>query len=224
MDKLFHVKSIIAAAVGCIFVAANVSAFELLSEGAMGSVSAVSANSAEEIINVAGPTAAGLRVDDDYEALPFQASVSVEEGDTDDGVEELQFALTQEVESWANSLSEKVGGNQLETEVGYVDELPPSSFEDSVVFVRDDEFDQIIFEPGSSDDSVKTVYEIGRVEQTITVLEQNVDSVARQVERRVDFVATVDAYIGDPDTASIGSGYISDLRGRSTVRIATIKD
>lgn len=225
MDKLFQsrIKAFFLAL--ALSYAQGIFAFELLSEGAMGSVSAVSANSAEEIVNVAGPTAAGLRVDDDdYEALPFQSSVTIDEGDTDDGSEELALELTQEVESWAENLRQKSSDGDFGSEVGYVDELPPSSFDDAVVYIRDDEFDQIIFEPSQEDDGSRTIYELGRIEQAITVLEQDIDSVRYVVERRVDFIATIDAYIGDPDTASMGSSYISDLHGRSNVRIAAIKD
>jgi len=201
----------------------SATAIELLSEGAMGSVSAVSANSAEEIVNVAGETAAGLAVDDEYESLPFETSAVVVEGDVDTREDELQYDLTQEVEAWANSLRERQGA-QNGADVGYVDELPPSSFEDAVVYIRDERFDEVVFAPSDQNEIEGMVFELGRVEQTITVIEQNVDSVERHIERTVDFVANIDAYIGDPGEASIGSSYISDLHGESNVRIAAIKD
>jgi len=200
-------------------------AFELLSEGAMGTVSAISANSAEDIVNIAGSTAAGLRIDDDYESLPFQSSVSVAEDETDEVSTELDFALTQEVETWAEGLrTQSSDVVSTESKIGYVDVLPESSFDDAVFFIRDDEFDEIIFDPGSgTNEEDSTVYELGRVEQSITLLEQNLDSIRYVVERRVEFAATIDAHLSD-DTPSMGSGYISDLRSLSNVMIATVRD
>ncbi len=200
--------------------------FELLSEGAMGSVSAISANTAEEIVNIAGPTAAGLRVDDGYEVLPFKTNVRVDSNEKDEVASELDFSLVKEVDSWSESLRQR---NEVITssdlEVGYVDELPPSSFDESSFVIRDDDFDRIIFQPDDSSlkDQESTTYEIGRVEQAITKIEQKVDSVQYIVERKVDFVATIDAFISD-DSPSIGSSYISNLTSISNVKIATVRD
>ena len=226
MDRLFRKKSPFLIFAFGILSVQTASSFELLSEGAMGSVSAISANTVEEIVSIAGPTAAGLRVDDDFESLPFQTSVRLEVDDVDEVSEELEFALTQEVEQWAGSVRSQTSALSLDpdAEVGYVDELPPSAFEDVVFLIRDDEFDSIIFEPNTSSPEESTIYELGRIEQTVMVLEQDVDSVEYLVERRVEFAATIDAYIGDPNTASVGSGYISDLRSSSSVRIATVRD
>jgi hypothetical protein len=206
----------------------GVQAFELLSEGAMGSVSAVTANSAEEIISVAGSTAAGLRVDDEYEPLPFQTSVEIDEYATDEVSEELNYALTQEVDAWAQTLrqrNDEVAADNANLEVGYIDELPASSFDESAFVVRDEEFERLIFEPSAASDSDQesTLYEIGRVEQTLTKLQQNADSVEYIVRRQVDFVAVVDAFISD-NTPSIGSAYISNLNSISNVKIAAIRD
>ena len=204
----------------------SVNAFELLSEGAMGSVSAVTANSAEEIISIAGASAAGLRVDDDYESLPFQTDVQIEEYATDETSEELNYALTQEVGAWAETLRQRTeNAVPANLEVGYIDELPESSFDETAFVVRDDEFDRLIFEPDTlnENDQESTIYEIGRVEQTLTKLQQNVDSVQYIIERKVDFVATIDASISD-DTPSIGSGYITNLTSISNVKIAAIRD
>ena len=226
MDKLFRKVSSFSVLVSGVLLSFSSFSFELLSEGAMGTVSAVSANTVEELVNVAGPTAAGLQADDDYEQLPFQTGIQLEAEDVDEVSEELEFALTQEVETWVDGLRSQSETLDLDpgAQVGYVDELPPSAFEDVVFLIRDDEFDSIIFEPDNSDQEESTIYELGRVEQTVTKLQQNLDSVQYIVERRVEFAATIDAYIGDPDTASIGSGYISDLRSVSNVRIATVRD
>ncbi len=200
--------------------------FELLSEGAMGSVSAVTANSAEEIINIAGSTAAGLRIDDEYEALPFKSNAKVDQYATDEVSEELNYALTKEVGAWAETLrktSEDVNSSALE--VGYIDELPQSSFDEAAFVVRDEEFDRLVFRPETNreDGQNDTIYQLGRVEQTITKLQQNLDSVQYIIERKVDFVATIDASISD-DTPSIGSGYITNLTSVSNVKIAAIRD
>jgi len=202
-----------------------VSGFELLSEGAMGSVSAVSANSAEEIVSVIGSTAAGLTVDDDYDELPFQASAtiqrSVAEGyEVEEVKSELEFALTQEVEGWVNNLTDKQG---LDVEVGYVDELPLSAFEDNTDFVvQDIETESVIYDFDLNDDS-NTLYEIGRVDQTITVINSGVNSIEYIVERNIDRVATIDFYRLDDDTPSLGSGYITDLTSLSNVTIAQVR-
>tara|TARA_R110001592_G_scaffold140266_6_gene361061 strand:- start:229 stop:909 length:681 start_codon:yes stop_codon:yes gene_type:complete len=200
--------------------------FELLSEGAMGSVSAISANTAEEIVNVAGSSAAGLRIDDGYEVLPFKTSVKVDTSDKDEVSNEIDFSLVKEVDSWVDSLRQRAEvANSSALEVGYIDELPASSFDESSFVIRDDEFDRVIFEPKSgsaNDEQESEIYELGRVEQAITKLEQNVDSVQYIVERKIDFVATVDA---SPDNQqSIGSGYIANLTSISNVKIAEVRD
>jgi len=222
-----HAKLFYALFVSVIALPLNqVHAFELLSEGAMGTVSAVSANSAEEIVNVAGATAAGLRVDD-YESLPFQVGVSIEESEVDEVSTELNYALTQEVENWAENMRKQGENSATEVQVGYVDELPPSSFDDAVFFIRDNEFDSIIFDPDLDGDSERredsTAYELGRIEQTFEVIEQNVGSIHYIVERHVEFAATIDAHSRD-DTPSMGSGYITDLRSIANVKIATVRD
>jgi len=184
----------------------------------MGSVSAVSASSAQEIINVAGSTAAGLR-DDDYEALPFQAAVSLEGYETDEVSEDLNFALTQEVENWATQLRDQ-GESSFQVQV--VEELPQSSFDNAVLFIQDQEFEGVIFDfdPNSDED---IIVEIGRVDQTVRLLEAGVDNVTFIVERYVERAATINATPFD-DQPSIGSGYISDLRSVSNVSIAAIRE
>jgi hypothetical protein len=226
MDILFQKqKRAILGLTAFMVLSGSVSAFELLSEGAMGSVSAVSANSAEDIVSVIGSTAAGLTVDDDYDELPFQVSASVQGvvmgGDeVDEAQSELEFALTQEVEGWVNSLTDKQGSG---AEVSYVDELPSSRFEDNAEFIiQDVEFESVIFDSNLNDDS-NTLYEIGRVDQTITVINSGVDSIQYVVERRLERAATIDSFRLDDDTPSLGSGYISDLTSISNVTIAQVR-
>ena len=205
----------------------NAHSFELLSEGAMGSVSAVTANSAEEIISIAGPSAAGLRVDDEYETLPFKTDVQVDEYATDETSEELNFALTQEVGAWAETLRQRTDNidSASALEVGYINELPESSFDETAFVVRDDEFDRLIFEPEAlnNNDQENTIFELGRVDQTLTKLQQNADSVQYIIERELDFVSNIDAFISD-NSPSIGSTYITNLTSISNVKIAAIRD
>ena len=221
--KLFQVKRVFFIVFFALYTYSS-SALELLSEGAMGSVSAVTANSAEEIINIAGSTAAGLRVDDEYEALPFQTEVQIDEYATDEVSEDLSYALTQEVDAWTQTLKQRTE-ETVNLEVGYIDELPESSFDESNFVVRDQEFDRLIFEPPVEEDSEQqgTTYELGRVEQALTKLEQSVDTVRYIIRREVDFVATIDASISD-NSPSIGSGYITNLSSISNVKIAAVRD
>lgn len=202
-------------------------AFELLSEGAMGSVSAVSANSADEIISVAGSSAAGLRVDGDYESLPFQTSVRVEDYAKDDASEELNFALTREVDSWAQTLKQNVGSTPAaeNLEIGYIDELPASSFQENAFVVRDEEFDRLILEPESMLErrQDKGIYDLGRIEQVVTQLRQNADSVEYVVRREMDFIANINASVSN-NAPSIGSTYISNITGVSNVKISSVRD
>ena len=226
MDTLLQVRKKIIFSFTLLMLLSNASnGFELLSEGAMGSVSAVSANSAEEIVSVIGSTAAGLRVDDDYEDLPFQVSAAVQSSAID-GYEveevksELDFALTQEVEGWVNNLTDKQGAD---LEVGYVDELPLSTFKDSDdLIIQSNTVENVVFDSSLSDDD-NTLYEIGRVDQTITVISSGVNSIEYIVERRLEYAATIDSFRLDDDTASIGSGYINDLRSISNVTIAQVR-
>mgnify|MGYP000022793315 CR=1 FL=1 len=222
MEKLFQRRIIaISGFVLSVILSSSAHGFELLSEGAMGDVSAISANSAEEIINVIGSTAAGLRVDDDYDELPFEEEDEVVGGyEVDEVSSELDFALTKEVEGWANDLSDKQGS---EIEVGYVDELPASTFEDVADFViQPDEFENIIYDTDlNSDDN--TLYQVGRVDQTVTVLSSGIDSIQYILERHLDHAATIDSYRLDDDTPSMGSGYITDLHSISNVTIAKVR-
>jgi len=203
----------------------TVSGFELLSEGAMGSVSAVSANSAEEIVSVIGFTAAGLAIDDDYDELPFQVNSTIQSSvsdgyEVDEAKAELEFALTQEVEGWVSSLTDKQG---LDIEVGYVDELPVSTFEDNADFIfQDVQVESVVFDSNLNDDG-NTLYEIGRVDQTFTVINSGVNSIEYIVERHLARAATIDSFRLDDRTPSLGSGYITDLTSISNVTIAQIR-
>lgn len=200
---------------GALLFSSFVSAFELLSEGAMDSVSAVSAQTAEDIINIAGSPAAGLTIDG-FEALPFASRVTVSVDDTDEVVEELDYALVQEVEAWADGLRERIGSG---FEVGYVDELPQPSFETAVIFDDTD----TVFESRIGEDEDDTRYQIGRVDQTLNLLESGVNTITYQFERYIDRAATVNA---DPfdEGRTVGSGYVSELRSFGTVTLTSVRD
>lgn len=200
-----------------LMVARPLYAFELLSEGAMDTVSAVSAGSAEDILNIAGPTAAGLRVDDDYEQLPFESSVRVGVLDLDETSEDLDFAFSKEVEGWVENLRRQ---GEIDFEVSVVDELLPSSFEDTGLFIPEPQEDQVLFFDG--DEEGDLIFEIGRIEQTITVQQSGVESITYSVSRYVESASTTDSRTFLDRT--IGNGYISDLRSNSNVSIARIRD
>jgi len=203
----------------------GVLAFELLSEGAMGSVSAVSANSAEELVSVAGSSAAGL-TDDGYEALPFEVEESLVGAQTDELTNDLEFSLTIEVDSWVENLRQREE-DDANIEIGYVDVLPPSTFDDPgfvvpQTIVPQEVIEEVVFAPEEDEDDA-TVYQLGRIEQTVNIIEQRVDSVTYEVARYVERAATINANPFN-DESSIGSGYISDLRSFSNVSISAIRD
>jgi len=199
----------------------NVLSFELLSEGAMGSVSALSANSAEEIVSIAGSSAAGLRIDDDYESLPFQAEVLVDEFDLDEVSSELNFSLTQEVESWAQNLDTQNIAADANSEVGYIDVLP-ASVDSDLSFIIPEFTGPATFDPDSDGNEEEVDSVAVSLDQTLDLLSNNTETIETRVYRKIDFVATIDA---TPDNVpSIGSGYISNLSSYSNVKIAEFRD
>jgi len=207
-------------AAGAIFgicLSSAVGAFELLSEGAMDSVSAVSVEAAEDILNIAGSPAAGLA--DDYETLPFQTSISVEEGDTDEVQEELDFALTQEVEAWAEEMRQQ---SQTPFEVGFVDELPGEVVDVNPFLFQDEQTLEFSTDDAGEDDR-KTIFQQGRIRQQFELLESGVDSISYRFERYVERAATINANPNN-DRSSIGSGYISESRSTSQVTLTAIRD
>ncbi len=195
-------------------------AFELLSEGAMGTVSAVSANSADEILNVAGSTAAGIAIDEDYESLPFRVDPALAVYETDEVSEELNFALTREVESWAESL--RATARTATFEVGVVEDLPESSFSDSDFQIPEIEVPDLPFE-FDPDGEGDIVIELGRIEEAVELLEAGVDNVTFEVRRFVERTAIIDAR-PFPDQPSIGSVYIFDLSSQSNVGVTRVRE
>ncbi len=193
-------------------------AFELLSEGAMDSVSAVSVANSEDIINVAGATAAGLRVEGGsgyYEELPLADRTQLEGYATEDQSEELSRTLTLEVEAWADSLRQSTAAS---FEIGYVDQLPVTEAQPDLevdVFdsIRPDD-DTLVVRPGSD-----TVFQIGRLEQVFELLDSGVNTISFSLRRQIESVSTVNAR-PDDDSAYMGSGFITNLVSDSRIRFS----
>lgn len=218
MDSFFSIKRVLALGLACTVVLVRPAfAFELLSEGAMDSVSAVSAGSAEDLLNIAGPTAAGLRVDDDYESLPFQVDVQVDVLDVDEVSEDLDFAFTQEVELWATELRRQ---GDYDFEVGVAESVTPSDFEgvfEFVVPLQEDQFS--IFDGGDGED---LIFEIGRIEQAITLQNSGLDTISVSIERFIERASTTDSRTFADRT--IGNGYLTNIRSSSNVTLTAIRD
>jgi hypothetical protein len=209
----------------CIFVclcSVRVFAVELLSEGALESVSAVAGESAEEILNAVGAPSAGLEIDDSFERLPFRARIEVGMDDIDDVAQALDFALTQEVESWASDIRQRVGDT---FEVSTLDRLPlDEAFTNFNANAFVDEGARLVevFVGGESADDA-TSYQSSRVEQALQLIDSGVDSIEYRFERYIELTATVDA---DPfdNGRTIGSGYISQLRSSGSVKLTRVRD
>jgi hypothetical protein len=209
----------------CIFVclcSIRVFAVELLSEGALESVSAVAGESAEEILNAVGAPSAGLEIDDSFERLPFRARIEVGMDDIDDAAQALDFALTQEVESWASDIRQRVGDT---FEVSILDRLPlDEAFTNFNANAFVDEGARLVevFVGGESADDA-TSYQSSRVEQALQLIDSGVDSIEYRFERYIELTATVDA---DPfdNGRTIGSGYISQLRSSGSVKLTRVRD
>jgi hypothetical protein len=209
----------------CIFVclcSVRVFAVELLSEGALESVSAVAGESAEEILNAVGAPSAGLEIDDSFERLPFRARIEVGMDDIDDAAQTLDFALTQEVESWASDIRQRVGDT---FEVSILDRLPlDEAFTNFNANAFVDEGARLVevFVGGESADDA-TSYQSSRVEQALQLIDSGVDSIEYRFERYIELTATVDA---DPfdNGRTIGSGYISQLRSSGSVKLTRVRD
>ena len=184
----------------------EVQSFELLSEGAMSSVSA--ATDLEVDVN----TSAGLTVDEDYEKLPFETSVTIEEYETEEVSVDLNFALTEEVEGWASKLRDSGNSN---FEVGVVNDLPASSFDIPPVTIDqgNSEIQNVAVVEGE-----EAKYQQGRITRTAKLLNLTKNSVTFEVESFVERAATLNA---NPfqEEHSFGSTYISNIHSVSNITI-----
>ena len=181
--------------------------FELLSEGAMGSVSATTDLTIEKNTK----SDISQQEQDKFEQLPFQTRVKVEEYETDDVATELNFEVTSEVEAWANKL--RVNTNQ-EFEIKIIEELPGPTFDFSE---PNNQTDSIGIEQVSIEGK-ENAYEFGRVNQTSTLIHSSENSATFRVESYVERAATINA---NPfqEAHSLGSTYITDLNSNSTITI-----
>lgn len=187
-------------------------AFELLSEGDMDSVSAVSNESAEDFLNIAGPAAAGLRAD--FEELPFEVDIAPGEIVRDEVSTELDFNLIQEVEEWAATLRRQ---DRLDGEVGVFEQLPvdPTALEflpESVFF--ENQVEQILDLPRDEGGSV--IFEVGRVDLDRQRSIAEGFSVRSSHERFMERAAFIDQRV-DFEDPTFGNAFISNVRSTTNV-------
>ena len=185
----------------------EINAFELLSEGAMGSVSATT----DLTIDTDKPNDPSSKDQSTFEQLPFQTSVKVEEYETDDVATVINFEVTSEVEAWANKL--RVNTNE-QFEIKTIDELPTSSFDlpEKVIQTENTGIEQV------SIAGKENAYERGLVNQTASLVKSTENSVTFKVDSYVERAATINA---NPfqEAHSFGSTYITDLNSSSTITI-----
>lgn len=189
------------------------SAFEILSEGAMDSVSAVASGSAESLLNIAGAPAAGLVVEG-FDALPYQQSTVRRDVSISD--ESLDASFVTQIEVWADERRQTSGSG---FEIGYVEELPeldgPS--------LQDDADGDVV----ESKDSVSgglDEEEERRVDLTIEVDERGeLLPTSRFFDRSFESRASVDTDIADYSRTP-GAGFVFDLGSENANRLTAIRD
>lgn len=171
-------------------------AFELMSEGAMGSVSVVS-----------GPLVASALEstdsNDEYESLPFTKLVTVSK--TDKVSDDLDFDLTKEVEDWAKTVRENV--NAL-FEVSTIDALPNSEPYD-IPFKEEHHGVELIDAMG--DLTGRVIYQRGSHSHSTRTSDASLNSITVEHTAYTERAATIDAnpYV---DGSSYGSTYLTDIR------------
>ena len=181
----------------------KVLSFELLSEGAMGSVSA--STNFEVFVN----DSASLSVDEDHEKLPFETNVTIEEQDTQEVSVDLNFALVEQVEGWAVKLREKGNTN---FEVGAINDLPSAYFDTSKVTLdQGNEQIQSLTAIGGGEDN----YQFGRVTQTVNLLKSTKNSASYELESFVERAATLINPFQQQQ--SLGSTYLSNINSVSII-------
>lgn len=184
--------------------------FELLSEGAMGSVSATTETHLHDTTTFNEESAI------DYELMPFQTSVQIEHGDTDEVSEDLEFEFSKEIESWASKLQDSQSYIQ---EIATIDAIQAPIIEEPTIDTSSALDSQTVeISLGTKSDDIRFVQ--GRITQTAQLLEAQENSVRYSVETFVERAATLNA---NPfqEEHSFGSTYISDLRSVSNVTITT---
>jgi len=191
-------------------VASKVHAFELLSEGAMDSVSASSG------MYIDKDDSAPDR-DEGFDQLPFETSVQIETSDTEETSVELDFALTKEVEAWATNMRDS--GN-VSFEVGIVEELQPSNFEVPQIFYNDgtvqvEDISAIGYD--SNGHGANVTYQRGRTSRSMDLLDITHNSISVRLETYVERAATINA---DPTQTghAHANTYLSDIHAVSYIR------
>jgi len=179
-----------------IFVGSAAHAFELLSDGAMDSVSAFPGQSAEE-------ESSAIFAEDGYEALPFETVMKIGASEIEEVSTELNFALTQEVENWANLVQP---GQDVQIEVGTVDILPPSSFDVPEIYFGDGYSDIEEFELANGAKAQR-----GRVTSEFHHYGKTTDhAIGHVIEGYVERAASI-GFDPHGDGAVIGNTYLSDI-------------
>lgn len=183
--------------------------FELLSEGAMESVSVRSGPVLESRLS-------DSELADGYEPLPINTSVKVNVSDTDEVSVDLNFVLTQEVESWANNVRDR---GDILFEVNTIDVLPSS---DTYDFHFELGHAGIEILDAKGDETGRVTYQRGDTSHSINIVDASLNSITVQGSSYVERAATIDA---NPyqDGSSLGSTYLSDIRASSWHR-TTLRD
>jgi hypothetical protein len=183
--------------------------FELLSEGAMESVSVRSGPILESRLS-------DSELADGYEPLPINTSVKVNVSDTDEVSVDLNFVLTQEVESWANNVRDR---GDILFEVNTIDVLPSS---DTYDFHFELGHAGIEILDAKGDETGRVTYQRGDTSHSINIVDASLNSITVQGSSYVERAATIDA---NPyqDGSSLGSTYLSDIRASSWHR-TTLRD
>lgn len=190
-------------------------AFNLLSEGALDSVSAVSAESAEALLNVAGSPAAGITIDG-YESLPFR------DGDVDgqdQGSAPLDSALADQVEAWADERRNSSGSG---FEVGFVDELPAAVIEQTV-----QEESAAIQTAINADDSEGETdepdFEVNRVDRLFEARSNELGPTRFVLDRDFDRRASINVDPNDFDR-NAGDAYVFNVDSANSNRRTAVRD
>lgn len=183
--------------------------FELLSEGAMESVSVRSGPILESRLS-------DSELADGYEPLPINTSVKVNVSDTDEVSVDLNFVLTQEVESWANNVRDR---GDILFEVNTIDVLPSS---DTYDFHFELGHAGIEILDAKGDETGRVTYQRGDTSHSTNIIDASINSITVEHSSYVERAATIDA---NPyqDGSSFGSTYLSDIRASSWHR-TTLRD
>lgn len=176
-------------------------AFELLSEGAMDSVSVRSGP-------IFDSRQSGSHRDEGYEQLPFDISQEASVTATDEVSLELDFVLVQEVESWANNVRDNVGAL---FEVSTIDALPGAEPFDLKIYLEHSGIETLDV---IGDDSGDISYQRGDHSHTTNVYDASRNSITVEHTSYIERAATINS---DPyqDGSSFGDTFLTGIRASS---------